>query len=136
MRATFKIFIISIFILLLTGCIAEDYDFTPPTLTIINTYSSALEGQELEAANINWNSDRAYLKETKDLTAFASAQKLLSYAPEERMDISLNNQDFLIRELNVYVIQNNEEVELLSEDLTFILPEEVGEICSQDRIDY
>ena len=70
MKLCFKLFIGVFFVLTLTGCIGENYDFTPPKVSIMNAYDISDE-EELEAANINWNTDKKYTKETKDILSFA-----------------------------------------------------------------
>ena len=56
MKLCFKLFIGVFFVLTLTGCIGENYDFTPPKVSIMNTYDISDE-EELGAANINWDTD-------------------------------------------------------------------------------
>lgn len=55
---------------LLTGCIGEDYDFTPPSVTLFESDIPLIE------ANIDWSSDKQYKKETKDILLLAKKQKI------------------------------------------------------------
>ena len=125
MKLCFKLFIGVFFVLTLTGCIGENYDFTPPKVSIMNTYDISDE-EELEAANINWDTDKKYTKETKDIISFAREQKLLSYDLGEQMEILFDSQDFAVKKLSVYAIQNDKKAELQVEERTFNLPDEEG----------
>lgn len=118
--------LISLFcIFLLAGCIAEDYDFSPPNV-YISSQPDLVEG-ELEAANIDWNSDKVYKKTTEEIYSLASEQKPLHYYSGQQMNIWFENQDFAVKALSVYVSQNDEKTELLVEDRLFELPKEEGE---------
>jgi hypothetical protein len=91
----------------------------------MNTYDISDE-EELEAANINWDTDKEYTRETEDILSFAKEQKLLSYDPGEQMEILFDSQDFAVKKLSVYAIQNDKKAELQVEERTFNLPDEKG----------
>jgi hypothetical protein len=113
----------------LTGCIGEEYDFTPPTVTI----STAIESRnkqsiELEEVNIDWNSDKHYKKETVDILSFARDQKPVSFKSGQKVDYDFDSQDFAIEELNVSIWKNNKEIKLeINDDRSFHLPIDEGE---------
>ncbi|MGR9049640.1 hypothetical protein ACQ4XT_13525 [Halobacillus faecis] len=122
-----RMFIVSIilFIFLLSGCIAEDYDFTPPTVSLGDQYLR--EHEELEAANIDWNSDKEYTKETEDIYSLAKEQKPLYFSSGEQVQILFETQDFAIEELSAYVWQNDKKTKSQVNDQKFSLPKEKGE---------
>ncbi|MFB6466751.1 hypothetical protein ACE38V_07965 [Cytobacillus sp. Hz8] len=53
MNRFFKLFIGLLFILTLTGCFGEEYDFTPPTVSLVNPDDITQE-EKLAEANIDW----------------------------------------------------------------------------------
>ncbi|MFC7321471.1 hypothetical protein [Halobacillus campisalis] len=107
------------FVFLLSGCIGESYDFTPPSVS--------LEQKELEEANINWDSDKEYTKETEDILSLAKEQKPLYFSSGEQVTILFDSQDFAIEELSAQVWQNDNKTELQVNDQDFSLPKEKGE---------
>ncbi|MCT1902949.1 hypothetical protein [Oceanobacillus sojae] len=113
------------FIFLLAGCIGEDYDYSPPAASLLS-YPDLME-EELEAANIDWNSDEEYTKTTDNIYSFAEEQKPMQFYSEQQIDVLFEHQDFEIKELSVYVSQNGKETELPVDEQTFHLPEDEGE---------
>lgn len=113
----------------LTGCIGEDYDFTPPTVTISTVIESENEQSiELEEVNIDWNSDKHYKKETEDILSFGREQKPVTFKSGQKVDYDFDSKDFLIEELNVSIWKNNKEIKLeINDDHSFHLPIEEGE---------
>lgn len=116
---------IILFVFLLSGCMAEDYDFTPPTVSLGDQYLR--EQGELETANIDWNSDKEYSKETEDIISLAKEQKPLYFSSGEQLQILFETQDFAIKELSAYVWQNGKKTKLQVNDQKFSLPREKGE---------
>ncbi|SES44107.1 hypothetical protein [Psychrobacillus sp. OK032] len=113
----------------LTGCIGEEYDFTPPSVTISTVIESEnVQSIELEEVNIDWNSDKYYKKETEDILSFAREQKPVHFKSGQKVDYDFDSQDFAIEELNVSVWNNNKEIELeINDDRSFHFPTEEGE---------
>ena len=113
----------------LTGCIGEEYDFTPPTVTISTVIESVnVQSIELEEVNIDWNSDKHYKKETKDIVSFAREQIPVSFKSEQKVNYDFDSQDFAIEELNVSVWENDVEIKLeVNDDRSFHFPKEEGE---------
>ncbi|SFF57795.1 hypothetical protein SAMN05216353_102117 [Halobacillus alkaliphilus] len=116
---------ITLFVFILSGCIAEDYDFTPPTVSFGSQHFS--EPVELEAANIDWNSDKQYTKETEDIFSLAKEQKPLYFSSGEQAPIIFETQDFRIEELSAYVWQKDKKTTLQVNDQEFSFPQEKGE---------
>ena len=126
MKGFLILFMGLILIFTLTGCIGEEYDFTPPTVSL--TTDSDIQSFELEESNINWQSDKEYKKETEDILSFAREQKPVYFKSGQKVNYDFDNQDFAIEELNVSVWKNDEEIKLEIIDInSFHLPKEEGE---------
>lgn len=122
-----KLFMGLFLVCLLTGCIGEEYDFTPPTVTL-NDYPSLNE--ELIEANINWRveNNEQLEKETEDILSFARDQKQFHINSGQKVSYDFDNQDFAIEELNVSVWKNDKEIKLdLNNERSFYFPKEEGE---------
>ncbi|MCA0970844.1 hypothetical protein LCM20_09600 [Halobacillus litoralis] len=113
------------FVFLLSGCIGENYDFTPPSVSVSDTYGSRT--LELEEANINWNSDKTYTKETEDIISLAKDQEPVYFEAGEQASILFDSQDFMVEDLSAYVWQDESETDLQVKDREFSMPEEEGE---------
>lgn len=129
MNVVFKLFAGMFLFFTLTGCIGEQYDFTPPTVTISTAIESMNEQSiELEEVKIDWDSDKHYKKETEDILSFAKEQKPVTFKSGQKVSYDFDSQDFAIEELNISVWKNNEEIKLVTkEDRSFHLPEQEGE---------
>lgn len=112
----------------LTGCIAEEYDFTPPSVTLSNTDS--VESVELEEASINWRGENSEQieKETEDILTFAREQEQLNFSADQKIDLLFDSEDFVVNELSVTVWKNDEEIKLeLNDHRSFNLPRDKGD---------
>ena len=121
-----KLFIGLFLVFILTGCIGEEYDFTPPTVTL-NDYPSLNE--ELIEANIDWRigNNEQLEKETEDILSFAREQKQFRINSGQKVSYDFDNQDFAIEELNVSVWKNDKEKKLeLNDERSFHFPKEDG----------
>ena len=129
MNGFLKLFIGFFLTFTLTGCIGEDYNFSPPTVTISTVLESVNEQSiELEEVNIDWDSDKHYKKETEDILSFAREQKPVSFKSGQKVYYDFDSQDFAIEELNVSVWKNNKEIKLeINDDRSFHFPKEEGE---------
>lgn len=126
MKAALKLCIGILCAFVLTACFGENYDFSPPTVLLMNP--SSLEDEELTETNIDWDSDEHYKKTTNDYVMFASSLDPLQYEAEQQLTIGFDSQDFAIHELLVFVWKNDEKTEVeLQEDRSFHLPAEPGE---------
>ena len=69
----FKLCMIVVFIL--TGCIGENYDFSPPAINLSS--DSNIKSEELAEANIDWRGvgNNPIEKEIKDIIALAKKQQ-------------------------------------------------------------
>ncbi|MGJ3194270.1 hypothetical protein [Peribacillus frigoritolerans] len=111
----------------LTGCLGEDYDFTPPSVTLTPTLSNS--DIKLKVANIDWKSDKEYKKETKDILSLARKQKQVSInSGQHDYYIDFDSQDFKIEKISIWVWKQDEKVELeVDKNLNFNFPKEKGE---------
>ncbi|CAM3314240.1 hypothetical protein FITA111629_15565 [Filibacter tadaridae] len=126
MKLYFKLLIGLLFVSTLTGCFGEDYDYSPPTVTIQSNSDLSNEGK-LEAANVNWKTDEKYTKETENVLALGKEQNPLYFNSGNEVDILFDSQDFKIEELSGYVKQNDKQIDLEINKNTFNLPNENGE---------
>lgn len=115
-------------VMALAGCIAEEYDFTPPAVTLSNTDS--VESAELKEANVDWRGEnnKQIKKETNDWISFAKKQKALTYDAGKKIDLLFDSEDFMVEELSVSLWKNDEKIQLdLNDHRSFSIPEEKGE---------
>lgn len=106
---------------LLTGCIGEDYDFTPPSVTLFES------DIPLKETNIDWNSNKQYKKETKDILLLAKKQKQISVSPNQQDLITFDSEDFEVDELTIYLWKQDEKTKLeLDKNRRFHFPKEKG----------
>ncbi|CEG26495.1 hypothetical protein [Bacillus sp. B-jedd] len=128
MNRSFKVILGLLFFFTLTGCFGENYDFSPPTVSVINPNGSN-EQEELAEANIEWEYDKKYNKETEDLVSLARKQNKMYFNPGQRVEISMENGDFNPNGIMVSVWQNEKKIDLKYQknDQSFYLPKEKGE---------
>lgn len=122
-----KPFICLFLTITLTGCIAEDYDFTPPTVTLMNTDS--VDSVELTETNIDWRGEngKAVEKETKEVVDFARKQKELTFSSGQQVDVLFDSEDFAVEELRAFLWLGNERLQLdMDEDRSFTFPKGKG----------
>ncbi|MCR8849357.1 hypothetical protein NQ095_13125 [Rossellomorea sp. SC111] len=111
----------------LTGCIAEDYDFTPPTVTLMETDS--VNSVELTETNIDWHgeNEKPWEKETKEVVDFAREQEELTFPSGQQVDVLFDSEDFAVEELHAFLWLGNEKWHLdMDEDRTFTFPRGKG----------
>ncbi|WP_141431079.1 hypothetical protein [Bacillus sp. 03113] len=127
MNRFFKLIIGLFFVFSLTGCIGEDYDFSPPTVSLLNP-NDINQQEDLEEANINWNSDKQYSKETEDILSLAKKQNKMYFDSRQQVDLLFEHGDFDLKGVSVSVHQNDKKIDLeFKDDQSFNLPNEKGE---------
>ena len=126
MRSFAKLGIILISLPLLTACFGENYDFTPPDVTLMNN-TDYLDTAELTAVNIKWDSDKMYTKKTEDIFSVAKEQKTLVYDAGQEVRVVFVTQDFAIRKLGVYVSKDGVKTDIQVDGEVFNMPDETGE---------
>ncbi|KMY50113.1 hypothetical protein [Peribacillus loiseleuriae] len=127
MKRFSKLIIALFFTFSLTGCIGENYDFTPPTVSLSNPNDTQME--DLEEANINWRGEnnKQLEKETKDILSLAKEQKQIYFSAGKQVDLLFDSEDFAVKELNVSVSQNDKKIDLeLNDNRSFDFPKEKG----------
>ncbi|MED0990471.1 hypothetical protein [Bacillus nitratireducens] len=128
MNTFFKLIIGLFFVFLLTGCFGEEYDFSPPTVSVF-TPNGINEQEDLAEANIDWNYDSKYNKKTKDIQSLAKKQNKMYFNSGQQVQISLENGDFNPNGISVSVWQKENKIDLeyQKNDQSFYLPKEKGE---------
>jgi hypothetical protein len=97
---------------LLTGCnfIGENYDYTPP---IVSLFFSEME---LEEANIIWDTKGDTSKDgnlkTEDIFALAKEQEQVTVKASSNESIIFDSQDFLLEDITVAVWKDGKNTQL------------------------
>ncbi|WP_400245832.1 hypothetical protein AB3U99_04520 [Niallia sp. JL1B1071] len=111
---------------LLSGCIGENYDYTPPTVSL--TYSDL----ELKEANINWDtkgdtSEDGTVK-TDDIFELANEQGQVVVKAGDNDSVQFDNQDFLLESITVLLWKDGQSttIDIDEKSLDFNYPSEVG----------
>ncbi|WP_077618395.1 hypothetical protein [Bacillus sinesaloumensis] len=127
MKVFLKLSIGLVFILILSGCIGESYDFSPPTITLSS--NSNMSSEELVEANIDWRGEgnNPIDKETEDSIALAKQQQQMHFIAGEKVDLLSNHADFKTEALRVSVWQNDKKLDLEVTGISFYLPKETGD---------
>ncbi|WP_419957992.1 hypothetical protein [Psychrobacillus psychrotolerans] len=106
-------------IVLLAGCIGEDYDYSPPSVTLSHSEIKLAE------ANINW--EDGTVKEADSLELAREQQQVTVKAGQENF-VNFDSQDFEILDLTVSVWRDGEQIQLDVNRLKeFNFPNEKGE---------
>lgn len=127
MKNFIKLCIGLIFVFIFTGCIGENYDFSPPAINLSS--DSNMKSEELAEANVDWRGEGNIQieKETNDILALAKEQQPLYFIAGEKVDLLPEHADFKTKGLSVSVWQNNKKLDLDVNDISFYLPKEKGE---------
>lgn len=112
---------------LLAGCIGENYDFSPPTVMVFTPDGDDFQ-ETLAEANIDWEYDDKYNKETEDIQALADMQNNIYFKPRELVTLNMENGTFDPNKIKVSVMQNENKIELeyFIVNQTFNVPKEKG----------
>lgn len=136
MNLFLRLIIALLFTFPLAGCIGEEYDFTPPTVSLSNTNDIQIE--DLKEANIDWRGEnnKRYEKETKDVLALAKKQAQMYFIPGQKVDLQFDSEDFAIEELVITLWYNNKKIDLkLNDDRSFYFPKEKGAYVIEVNLD-
>lgn len=115
-----KYLILLFIVFLLTGCIGEDYDYSPPKVSLPHSEVKLVE------ANINWEKDGT-VKEADSLKLAREQEQIRVSAGQEDL-VDFNSQDFAILDLTVSVWRDGEQRQLDVNKLKeFNFPNEKGE---------
>ena len=90
-------------IVILAGCIGEDYDYSPPSVTLSHSEIKLAE------ANINW--EDGTVKEVDSLELARELQQVTVKAGQENF-VNFDSQDFEILDLTVSVWRDGEQIQL------------------------
>ncbi|MEK3990634.1 MULTISPECIES: hypothetical protein [Robertmurraya] len=125
----FCIFLFGLFFVVsLTGCIGEEYDFSPPTASLTNPEDITQE-EKLAEANINWTFDEKYNKETKDILSLAKKQNKMHFNSGQKVQFSLQDGYFDEKNVKISLWQNENKIDLEMDNAGpyFNLPKDKGE---------
>ncbi|MBN3555851.1 hypothetical protein JYA63_16355 [Fictibacillus nanhaiensis] len=121
-----------LFMLLLTACIAEDYDAGPPELRL----SVKEDLFALKEANVDWKTEEKEFKNKVDnFLTLASEQEEIKLSPNQSAELILleNKEDggeYTNETMRVSLWKGNEELKLTtksSSDYSFSFPSEPGQ---------
>lgn len=125
----FNMFIGIFIVIILTGCIGEKYDFSPPTVTLVNP-DYIMQKVILTEANIDWRHDEKYNKKTENIQTLAEELDPLFLNAGQKVDYTLEDgqPNSSPDEISVSVWKNDKELILEPEEIqSFRLPNEKGE---------
>lgn len=127
MSRFFKLLIGLLCILSITGCIGEEYDFSPPTVSLVNP-DDITKVEKLAEANIDWTYDEKYNKETKDILSLANKQDTIYFNSGQNVQVTLENGDFDAKKIKISLWQNENKIDLTmnNDGQYFNLPREKG----------
>lgn len=116
------------FIITLTGCLGESYDFSPPTVSLVNPDDITQE-EILAEANIDWTYDEKYNKETKDIHSLAKKQNKMYFSSGQKVQFTLEDGDFDAKDVKISLLhdENKTDVSIDNVGQYFNLPNEKGE---------
>jgi hypothetical protein len=116
------------FVVSLTGCFGESYDFSPPTVSLTNPDDITQE-EILAEANIDWTYDEKYNKKAKDILSLAKKQNKMFFNSGQKVQLILEDGDFNPNGISVSVWQSENKINLEYDNASqdFNLPKEKGE---------
>lgn len=116
------------FVVTLTGCLGESYDFSPPTVSLVNSDDITQE-EKLAEANIDWTYDEKYNKETKDIHSLAKKQSKMYFSSGQKVQFTLEDGDFDAKDVKISLLQDENKINLSIDNVRqyFNLPNEKGE---------
>ncbi len=138
MRRFFKASAWVFFIFLLSGCIGENYDFTPPNIELyVNNGNASAELKDIVEANVDWigEENKPYQKEVKDILLFAKKQKKMILGSGYNGDIIFDHEDFELKEMTVFVWKENEKQKVELKNRTMFFPNEKGDYVLEINIE-
>ncbi|MEM5017293.1 hypothetical protein WKH31_13450 [Metabacillus indicus] len=127
MKKRLKVITTIFLVALSAGCIAEDYDFTPPSVTLSSPDSS--QSEKLTEANIKWTGENNKLEEKRidDVLSYANEQEQLTFQSGQKIDLLFDSEDFMVEDLEATLWKDGTEQELpFDKQRSFTFPEEKG----------
>ncbi|RDZ18054.1 hypothetical protein C3744_04015 [Priestia megaterium] len=131
MKVFIKLYLFTFIIVGLSGCIGEDYDFSPPTVTLS---ANDVADVELKETNVDWRGEegKQYSKETntRNDIKIAKKQQQLVVTPETPGNLRFDNEDFLVNDISSYTISTTsnakQDIRMNEQDRTFTFPKKKG----------
>ncbi|MED3866243.1 hypothetical protein [Priestia megaterium] len=125
-----KLSLFTFIIVGLSGCIGEEYDFSPPTVTLS---ANDVVDVELKETNVDWRGEegKQYRKETNPRNGInrAKKQQQLTVAPETQGSLRFDSEDFLVNDISSYIISTSnakQDIRINEQDRTFTFPRKKG----------
>lgn len=113
--------------LLLTGCFGENYDFSPPTVSLVDP-NNISEESELAKANVKWDYDKKYNKKTDDINSLAQKQEPIKLKSGQQVDFLIEEGHFDPDGISIVLSKNQQKIDLeVKNEQTFSVPKEKGE---------
>lgn len=114
--------------LFLSGCIGENYDFSPPTASLVNPENISQE-VILAEANIDWYYDEKYNKETTDILSLAKEQPIMELSSGQEVQYNFEGGIFDAKKVKIFLWQNETKIDLEVDiyGQLFKLPKEKGD---------
>ena len=128
MNTSCKLLLGLFFVVSLTGCFGEEYDFSPPTASLTNPDDITQE-EKLAEANIDWTYDEKYNKETDDILSLAKKQNKMYFNSGQRVQFNLEDGHFDAKDVKMSLWQDENKIDLAIDNAGqyFNLPKEKGE---------
>lgn len=120
------LFLCSGLIFILTGCFGENYDFSPPAISLSS--NSNIKSEELAEANVDWRGEgnKPIEKETENILEMGKQQEQMYFAAGEKVELLSDHGDFQTLDLTVSLLKNGHRLDLEVKDASFYLPAEKG----------
>ncbi|KRD91223.1 hypothetical protein ASE51_11695 [Bacillus sp. Root147] len=130
MKVFIKLSLFTFIIVGLSGCIGEEYDFSPPTVTLS---ANDVVDVELKETNVDWRGEegKQYRKETNTRNGInrTKKQQQLTVAPETQGNLRFDSEDFLVNDITSYTISTSnakQDIRINEQDRTFTFPKKKG----------
>ncbi|MCM3541374.1 hypothetical protein [Priestia megaterium] len=130
MKVFIKLSLFTFIIVGLSGCIGEEYDFSPPTVTLS---ANDVVDVELKETNVDWRGEegKQYRKETNPRNGInrAKKQQQLTVAPETQGSLRFDSEDFLVNDISSYIISTSnakQDIRINEQDRTFTFQRKKG----------
>ena len=122
-------------VLMLTGCIGENYKFYPPSVSL----NTSLIFEELIEVNSEWEGEgnKQLVKTTDDWFSFAKEQPTITITSGEEIGFVLEHEDYLLYDTKVtlWTMEKEKSDLYVEEDGSIDLPNVKGEYVLEFNLD-
>lgn len=122
------------FVLILTGCIGENYNFYPPSVKLSG--ANNIGPAEMANANSDWRVKGNVQREiiAKDIFSLAKEQPQMTFVAGETVDLLFEHTDFSTKGVSVSVWKEGKKTDLKVKDISFTLPKDKGEYVIEVKL--